>query len=363
MAVAWLALGVLDAARGSIAISAFGRPLGFLEALERTLPDAIAWILLSPVAILFAKRFPLRRPHLVRDSLVHLGVAILVSAAHLAFDVGQNLGFDALHGRAVDFRATLGYILPYNAHQNILVYAAIVGLARFLDERRRLEAERSRSTRLQQDLAEARLRSLQSRLRPHFLFNALHTGAGLVERDPRAARALLQRLGDLLRQSLNLDTRLEITLAEEVAFLRKYLEVESQRFGERLQYSIRVDPAVEAALVPTFVLQPIVENAVRHGVEKAVSGGHIELEARRDQDVLQLTVRDDGPGLDPAPGPNPAAGPKSSDGPGIGIATTRARLEEMYPGQASLSLAARQPHGTCVEIRLPWHQSRLEGAE
>ncbi len=342
----WLAIGLADAVRYRLTLVAQDPTLDFAMALERAMPDALGWALLTPIPLFLARRYPLRKPHFTRDILLHLGAALLVSAIHVLYDVGQNMFFDAVNDRETSFRQTFGYIAPYNSHANVFVYAAIVGLWRMWDATRRLDIERSRSAVLQQNLAESRLRSLQARLRPHFLFNALHTGAGLVERDPRAARALLQRLGDLLRQSLTLDSRLEVTLKEEIEFVRAYLEVEAQRFGDRLRFRIDVASDVDGCLLPPFLLQPMVENAVKHGIEQCSQGGLVEVLAEREGSNLVLQVNDDGPGV------------QAPSGEGVGLSTTQARLSEMYGEAATLALIPRDPVGTSVKIVIPARSER-----
>jgi len=204
-------------------------------------------------------------------------------------------------------------------------------------------------------LHQAQLEALRSQLNPHFLFNALHSMAELVHSDPKLAEQLLVRLGELLRQVLQSSARQEVTLAEELEFIRGYVAIEQMRLGERLTVSWDVDPATLQARVPSLVLQPLVENAIQHGIAATSAPGTLSLAARRDGEFLQLEVRDNGPGLarasavrTPADGSD---GSSNSNSNGIGIANTRARLERLYGARQSFDLQAGE--GLAVRLRIP----------
>ncbi|RYD77353.1 MAG: hypothetical protein EOP84_15635 [Verrucomicrobiaceae bacterium] len=192
-------------------------------------------------------------------------------------------------------------------------------------------------------LAHARLDALRMQLQPHFLFNTLNTIAGLVHEEPDKADAMLTSLSDLLRLTLHTHSERELPLSRELEFVERYLAIIHARFEEKLRFTVDVAPETRTALVPTFLLQPIVENAVEHGLQPRPDGGMVTIRVRREADILLISVADNGVGL--PEGAAPAEG--------IGLGNTRARLKELYGGGSSLTL--RSGEGLTVEISLPFH--------
>ncbi len=212
---------------------------------------------------------------------------------------------------------------------------------------RRLEARE----RMRTALVEAQLDALQFQLRPHFLFNTLNSILPLIGKDPERARQMVVRLGDLLRLSLRSEDAPLVTLADEIAILDKYLSIEKVRFRERLEIAVRVEPDVAAAHVPCFLLQPLVENAIKHGLADGGGRGRIAIHARRERRGLSISVRDNGPGLREG----------AADGAGIGLSNTRRRLEALYPGVHRLELASLPGGGCEVSVQIPLTLARAEG--
>jgi two-component system LytT family sensor kinase len=210
-----------------------------------------------------------------------------------------------------------------------------------------LQAETSQ---LQTQLAEARLSALNAQLNPHFLFNTLHAVSSLVERDPRGVRRMIARLSELLRYTLDGGTDQEVVLSQEISFLERYLEIMQIRFQGQLEIDIDVADDARDALVPSLILQPLVENAVKHGVDKISAAGRIAITGRREMDRLVLAVSDNGPG--------PAKIEKLDDA-GVGLANIRQRLEQLYGSGAVLTLAESQGGGTVAAITMPF-RSRVE---
>lgn len=211
------------------------------------------------------------------------------------------------------------------------------------DEATRLEAE---TARLGAQLAEARLTALRSQVDPHFLFNTLHAISSLVERDPRGVRRMIARLSELLRERLATGDAQETTLERELDSLERYFDIMRIRFQGNLDVQMEIEPATLAALVPTLILQPVVENAIKHGVAQRSEGGIVAVRARIDDDALLITVRDNGPG----PG-----GTATTSGDGLGVRNTRARLEALYGTDQHFVLRAMEGGGTEGEISIPYH--------
>ena len=210
-----------------------------------------------------------------------------------------------------------------------------------LQERFRIEAE------LKSSLTEARLRALKMQLQPHFLFNTLNAIAALVRQSPKTAELMIGSLSELLRSSLDLADRQEIPLREELEIMNCYLAIEELRFGDRLTVRKEIDPSVLDALVPTMVLQPIVENAMRHGVEPNLADSLLAIIACREEEALIIVVQDNGPGF----------GQSIPDG--IGLQNTRARLQQLYAGPERLRCDAAPGGGARVTLRLPFRQTPL----
>ncbi|MGH8327563.1 MAG: sensor histidine kinase, partial [Steroidobacteraceae bacterium] len=235
-----------------------------------------------------------------------------------------------------------------------IVYVAVLagGFARnyFLNFRMRREEAinlKAQAAQLQAQLSDARLTALRTQLNPHFLFNTLNAVSALVERDPRGVRRMIARLSELLRTSLDEADEPEVPLQRELTFIDRYLEVMQIRFQGRLHVRMHADPEVSAALVPNLILQPLVENAVKHGIGKSVGAGRIEIRAQRVADRVVLSVHDNGPGL---------ASRKAPAIEGVGLRNTRLRLAQLYGTDQSLTLRSDDGAGGLVaEVTLPFH--------
>jgi sensor histidine kinase YesM len=217
-----------------------------------------------------------------------------------------------------------------------------------------MEAARLReeAVGLEARLADARLHALRMQMNPHFLFNTLHAVSSLVERDPVGVRRMIARLSELLRYTLEGSGSQEVTLREELDFLRRYLEIQQIRFQGRLDVMEFIDEDTLDAQLPSMILQPLVENAVKHGVNMIEGSGRIELRARQVDGMLVVSIHDNGPGIEALP-PEPLS---SSDG--VGLRNTRERLEMLYGGGDRLSLEQSPLGGLIAKIRVPFHTSR-----
>jgi len=227
-----------------------------------------------------------------------------------------------------------------------LIYVAVAGAAYAWEAANAAREEAARAARADMLRARAELATLRSQLNPHFLLNTLHAALGLVRRDPALAEKALERLGELLHYGLRMHREAldQVTLAQEWAFVRQYLEIETLRLEDRLQLHLEADPRTMDCLVPPFVLQPLVENAIVHAVAPRKSGGRVTVTTRRQGESVQLEVRDDGPGMAAVP---------ERPGSGLGLQLLRERLAVLYAGRAHLSLEANEGGGVRATIDLP----------
>jgi two-component system, LytTR family, sensor kinase len=242
------------------------------------------------------------------------------------------------------------YAMEFWVH--LIVYGVIVASVRLLDERRAAREREQRLIKAEAELNAARLRELEARLHPHFLFNALNTVSSVMYEDVGAADTMLSRLGDLLRRALA-TTASEIPLGEELETAQLWFDVMHARFGDRLHARIDVEAGVRRALVPPLLLQPLIENAVKHGDPGGGAPARIDISAVRAGDRLEICVRDNGPGLRA-----PADTPK---GNGIGLDTTRKRLEAIYDGAHAMQLTDAEGGGLLVTIVVPWREGASHG--
>ena len=236
--------------------------------------------------------------------------------------------------------------------EDLLAYGAVVGLAHSVHFYRRFREREQRAFLLESNLSKARFNTLRAQLHPHFLFNCLNAIAALLRRDPRLAEATLMSLSELLRLTLSQSERQEIPLREEMQLVERYLEIQQTRFADKLHVEREIEPAALDCLVPALILQPLVENAIRHGIEPAEKSGLVRLTARGGNGKLILTVEDDGVGL---------VGGASKNGTGIGLTNLRARLESLYGTTQALELVPRREAGMLVRAEIPWRTGLASG--
>ena len=336
----WSALGVL------FALPALGQPGMFRPALGDALAQWWAWGLMAVGIAAVDSRLPFRPHQLIARLAAHVPLGLAATALHLYVSAALRAVLDVGPWSDIVSLRLLSMAVRGMGLWSLLVYWLIVGvLLAFRYHQRYLASEvlRERTERLS---IEARLQALRYQLDPHFLFNALNTISAQVEADPRLARRMIEHLGDLFRATLGSHGRHETALAQELEILGHYLSIQSIRFGDRLRVTIDVPPPLMSSQVPTLVLQPLVENALRHGVSPRLAGGTIRIASRQEGGDLLLTVEDDGVGLPPD---WPAVGPS-----GLGLSITRQRLEGLYgPRHDRLDVRPRDGGGTIVRVRLP----------
>ena len=297
---------------------------------------------LTPITWLLARRFPLARETWGRTLGVHVAgaLALCLGWASLGMLLGELLHRHPAQGHfGRDYLSWILTSLPWSVFMYFAVLGCVYAFTYFVEARER-ETQRSR---LAAQLAEARLGALRMQLNPQFLFNSLNAIGVLVrDQNTRDASRMLELLGGLLRRALHAEKRGEVPLAGELHFIEQYLAIEQVRFSDRLRVRWSIDDTVRDALVPEFILQPLVENAVRHGIAKRSDAGLVELRASADGATLILSVVDDGPGLEAEP-----------EAPGLGLANTRARLATRFGDAGSLELLRAPTGGTIATIRLP----------
>jgi two-component system LytT family sensor kinase len=304
-------------------------------------PQWYGWALLTPLIARLAERVPLRRPLRWRNLAIHAGGSLAASALIAVADVLINA---LVRPSTKTLFASFGGWFLGGLPATVLAYFAIVGVSESLRNSARLRAREREASELAATLRSTQLAALRMQLQPHFLFNSLNAIMALV-RDAETEQAVraLSLLGDVLRATINAGDTNETTLREELDFVSQYLEIERVRFGERLQVTLDVPEQLLDARVPTFVLQPFVENALKHGVLRDSGANTIAIAASAQNGTLRLMVRDDGRGLSGLQGES-----------GVGIPNARARLEHMYGAGATLSVSnAPNGPGVLVEIGLP----------
>jgi two-component system LytT family sensor kinase len=325
-----------------------GTDIPWTHALHAAIRDQLPWALLTPLVFRFANRFPIDRPNWRKTLLPHLFLcAVTIWTIHQwksIIDPGPGPHRRPAPISRKDLEPTAARPLAppppawdffHFASVEIPIYLMIVSAAHTLHFYRRAEIRAGQ-------LASARLQTLQGQLRPHFLFNTLNTIAGLIHKAPDKADAVLTMLSDLLRFSLETSTKAQVALERELEFTEKYLAIMHVRYKDRVRYEFQIAPNTLAACVPTLLLQPLVENAIKHGIEPNPDGGKINIRAWRDAGLLRLMVSDTGRGV-----PQPQAVSE-----GIGLSSTRARLRELYGDEAKLTW--HNGNGVTVEIMLPF---------
>jgi len=236
------------------------------------------------------------------------------------------------------------------ALRNLITYCIILAVSYTRDYRKQLRDREVQASRLEGQLAKAQLHSLKSQLHPHFLFNSLNAISTLMRTDMDSAERMLDMLAELLRRSLRESAVQEVPLHQEMDFVGRYLDIEKVRFSNRLNVVMDIHPEVPEALVPHLILQPLVENAIRHGIGPKVDPGTVRITARRENDYLVLEVSDDGMG--------PGLRRSSMTGEGVGLTNTQARLDQMFGGKARMEFGAALGGGYRVALQIPF---RLAG--
>ncbi|MEM8997028.1 MAG: histidine kinase [Acidobacteriota bacterium] len=310
------------------------------------------WALLAPIMWWLAQRFPLERPQLWSRLAINLMAGFGVTLIYVFLDLLKREAINTAftYWRSGDFRFTMprdGQAIFWGVEYSLLTYFCIIAAIHAYLYYEKYRDRELKSSRLEAQLALARLEVLKMQLHPHFLFNTLNAISALMHRDVDAADRMIALLSDLLRLSLDKDDRHQVSLRSELQFLERYLAIEKIRFRDRLAVDMDIDPPCLDAQVPRLILQPLVENSIRHGIAVRSASGRVAIRARRKGNRLDLTVADDGPGL-------------VSDGPpqeGVGLANTRARLEQLYGLDHRFELVDKSEiGGLSVQMEIPFEK-------
>jgi two-component system LytT family sensor kinase len=325
---------------------ALGRPVTYWRSLVVLNTSYwYLWALFTPAIVWLSQHFRFEWRGLGRAFLVHIPAVAIFSLGHIAGMCTVQLWLATLNGQPFDWWTDFQRSALMNFDWEMITYWAIAGLSHAVLYYRESRDRALRTALLETKLVEAQLAALQQQLHPHFLFNTLHAISTLMHKDVEQADRTLTRLSDLLRLTLENIGQHEVALKAELEFVSKYLEIEQTRFPDRLSVTFDIQPDSLDARVPNLILQPLVENAIKHGVSKKVSPGHIQITTRRDGDKLWMEVRDDGVGL-------------SEDGwraleKGIGVSTTRARLRHLFGADFRFEFHRHAP-GLAVVVSFPW---------
>ena len=349
--VFWTSLATLASVNRLLDPRGFGyRGISPVGPIAMAYIESWIWAALTPFVFWLSSRFSIERSRWVVQIPALLAIGVVISiVVYFGLDVAREQFFEISARRPPpSLFAPLRDIGRFRFVNHFLVFVAVLvaGYARkyFIRDQMRVQeanALGARAAMLQVQLADARLDALRMQLNPHFLFNTLHAIAALVERDPAGVRRMIARLSELLRLTMDSEAEHEVTLGQELDFLRRYIDIMEVRYQGRLRTSIDAGEETKAAFVPRLILQPIVENALEHGAARAVEG-IVAITARRRDDQLVITVTNNGPGVE------------ASATTGVGLGNTRARLAELYGDAASFTLSSRSEGGAIAEMILPF---------
>ena len=335
---AWTTLGLLSVAQTALFLTERGTPFPWGGLVAQRMLDWYTCAIFTPAFFWLARRYPLDATHWRRSVPVTLVVsAVCVVLKYVIFVpiMRSVLGQE---------NATLARALSAQFFIELMIFWAVIGIVHAFVMTRRLHEREQLAAELRTRLADARLEALQGQLRPHFLFNTLNGISTLIHTDPDAADRTVVQLGELLRASLERSGVQEIPLTEELSLLERYLAIMQTRFQDRLRVELAIDAGARSALVPHFILQPLVENALEHGIARRAGAGIVRVTAHADPttESLHLAVADDGPGNGASPG-----------GDGVGLANTRLRLQQLYGSRQQLTMNRGPLGGVEVAIELP----------
>jgi two-component system LytT family sensor kinase len=346
----WTFIGIVFTLQGYFTSYRSERPVTLTDSLYLQMTWSYLWALATPLVLYAATKLPIERNNWIRSSQLHIPISIVLSVILTALGHVLNwLYWGWSMGKPFSFER-MGRFVVANFSEGIGIYLLITLTSYAFNYYSRYREGQVRTLQLEAQLSNAQLQALKMQLHPHFLFNTLHSISALLNKDTEAARRMITRLGDFLRLTLENSGSQEVTLQQEMEFLSCYLEIERIRFQNRLVTRINVAQQTLEAKVPNLILQPIVENAIRHGIAPRSTPGLIEIEAKHRNGTLRIQVRDNGPGL---------SDHRTSEimfKKGLGLANTEARLERLYGAAHLFDLSNNPDGGLIVTLEIPFHK-------
>jgi two-component system, LytTR family, sensor kinase len=342
-------IGLLSASIIITSDWAEGRASSIKFPLLMELTGAYTFLMLLPLILAGVRRFPITRGNWWHRVPLHVGISVLVGVSHTLLMWGtRSLAYWALDWGTYDY-GLMRYRFLMEYQKQFLSYWLVFVIASGLAFVRRTRERELQASKMKTQLSEARLNMLKTQLNPHFLFNTLNMISSYVHADPRRADTMITNLSDFLRESLRYSDVQEVTVEQELKFLRGYLDIMKARFDDRLVFEVDAPAETRRGLVPHLILQPLVENAVAHGTSQSTHVGLVKISVTRDSDTLQLVVEDNGPGFD--------GDPRSALGRGMGLSNSDERLRAHYGERQRLDLGNRPEGGARITVELPWHTS------
>lgn len=352
IAAIWSAGGLLDATQTVLMVYAEGRHHPSLSLFGTELASWLPWALATPLVIRLARRHPIARgmsAQTVRTVCMHLAAFAAISAVAEAWSAALQLVFNPWGERSPTFLSTWTITLAFQVLTFLIAYALIVTVTYVVDARESMARQVAETARLNEELSKAHLAALRRQMEPHFMYNALNSIAGLVRDHLNdAAVSMIVGLSEFLRRSSEDSHRPQVALQEEVEYLQRYLDIQKVRFGERLRVNVEIPAELLSAQVPNLLLQPLVENAIKHGIAKRVAGGAVRVVGERRGNQLCLSVYNDGPGL-----------PMNwqSMQTGVGLRNLRTRLQILHGRESELELRCASTGGVEVMVTLPFTEA------
>jgi two-component system LytT family sensor kinase len=337
----WTLVGIVFASQLYLFAIRTGRPMAWSDALLWEFPRWILWLFFTPIIDRLYRLSPLEKTNRVKHLMVHAGGSIIISLIHLLLFVLAFHFSRVLMGNSGKILETLRFAFPLDFHVGIVVYWMVLLLRYLHDSERRV-------SHLQTELARAQLQALKMQLHPHFLFNTLNSISALLHKDVETADEMIGELGEFLRLTLTNPDANEIVLRKEIDFLKCYLRIEELRFKDRLATDFEIGPETLDALLPNLILQPIVENAIHHGVSVRTGSGQIRVTTQSENGKLRISIQDDGPGT------------SQEIREGIGLSNTRERLQRLYGKEFRLEMENLSRGGFIVKIEIPFRIAPTE---
>jgi two-component system LytT family sensor kinase len=349
IAAIWFAMGLFDATQNVVAMRAQGMHHAWTQLFVTLLLSWLPWALATPLILRLGKRYPPLQLSSFTPWMQHASAWALISLISAAWSACLELLLNPWTPTLPPGHFGELWLNKINNQllSSLILYGCVLLFGYMLDSRERFARQQMEATQLSEQLTKAQLNALRHQIEPHFLFNTLNAIAGQVrEGNNDGAVDMIAALSEFLRHLLR-DARQEVPLGEELEFVQKYLDIQKVRFPDSLQVKIDVLKELDGARVPSLILQPIVENAVKHGIAKRAQGGAIEISAIRENGKLTLSVYNDGPGLPPDWEGNPAA---------IGLCNVRERLQSLYGGDSGLKMTNEDARGVTVSISVPFRE-------